>query len=400
MRKTFAVVCITLLVFASDYSKGQEIDITEQQCGLLFDGSLANESVQFQTSLGPRIPGSNSSLELRNYLKSNLSGWEITESNHQINGMNLTNVFATWNAGKGNEVFLAAHYDTRHKADQDPLESNRNKPVIGANDGASGVAVLMELARHIPNMNLSHEVTLFFTDAEDQGDNHSTYVIGAKAWADNLTQTEADSIESFILVDMVGDEYLNLRKTRPGNDTLWNRVEGIILDLEEICEQSNSDYFDFENVDGIYDDHVPAHEKGIPAIDIIDTRYGEGAGYLGGYWHTIEDTPDKVSAESLQKVGHILEYGLRNGSWLGVRSDSNAIIEESNNLSENNCTGEYSLDNKNCLDRTNVQSDSNIPKAWILVPILFAYILTIIIILIKNNADNKGRGEIRAPPRQ
>ena len=68
------------------------------------------------------------------------------------------------------------------------------------------------MARLIPTLNLTHEVTLFFTDGEDQGDNHSTYVLGAKAWAENLSQSEADSIESFILVDMVGDAYLTLRK--------------------------------------------------------------------------------------------------------------------------------------------------------------------------------------------
>ena len=183
------------------------------------------------------------------------------------------------------------------------------------------------MARLIPTLNLTHEVTLFFTDGEDQGDNHSTYVLGAKAWADNLTQSDADSIESFILVDMVGDAYLTLRKTTPGNEELWNRTEDIIKYIDDVCDINDSSYFDFEKIDGIYDDHVPAHELGIPAIDIIDTRYGENATFLGGHWHTHNDTADKVSAESLQKVGLILELGLINGAWLDVR-ESNIDTEE------------------------------------------------------------------------
>ena len=117
---------------------------------------------------------------------------------------------------------------------------------------------------------------------------------------------------------MVGDSDLTLRKTSPGNSELWNRTEQIIRNIDEVCGLNDSSYFDFENVDGIYDDHVPAHKLGIPAIDIIDTRYGEGADYLEGHWHTHNDTIDKVSAESLETVGFILEYGLLSGSWLNV----------------------------------------------------------------------------------
>ena len=92
-----------------------------------------------------------------------------------------------------------------------------------------------------------------------------------------MSQEDADSIESFVLVDMVGDSDLTLRKTSPGNTTLWNRTEQIITNLDDVCDLKDSSYFNFDMVDGIYDDHVPAHNLGIPAIDIIDTRFGEGA---------------------------------------------------------------------------------------------------------------------------
>ena len=330
MRVCLALfLALVISINSLHYASGQEQVETENYCNLNFDGTQANESVKFQTSLGPRVPGSAESSALRDSIKSNLTGWAITESTHHWGGMTLTNLFATWNKGMGSEVILAAHYDTRHKAERDSNESLRNKPILGANDGASGVAVLLELARHIPTMDLQHEVTLFFTDAEDQGDDAAGYLLGAKAWAENLSSEEADEIESFVLVDMVGDAFLDLRKTTPGNMTLWNRTEGLVMHLDQTCNLHDSSYFDFDAIDGIYDDHVPALAKGIPAIDIIDTRYGENATFLGGHWHTHNDTADKVSAESLEKVGMILEAGLLKGSWLGIRQSSSLQSSDS-----------------------------------------------------------------------
>ena len=332
-------VILALLLMSPALTKtgGQEGEEAPIGCQLSFDGDIANQSVQFQTDLGPRLPGSAASSELRESIKSNMSGWHITESTHHVNGMVLTNLFATWNKGAGSTVMFAAHYDTRHKGDLDWNESMRDKPIDGANDGASGVAVLIELARHIPSMNLTHEVTLFFTDGEDQGEysNASSWILGARAWADNLTISEADKIESFILVDMIGDSDLTLRKTKPGNSSLWNRTENKIRYLDEVCNYGDSTYFDFEEYDSIIDDHVPADELGIPAIDIIDTRYGEGASFLGGHWHTHNDTADKVSADSLQKIGYILESGLKTGSWLNIRVQENTESSEQEQVEDN-----------------------------------------------------------------
>tara|TARA_E500000081_G_scaffold150923_1_gene180271 strand:+ start:3463 stop:4608 length:1146 start_codon:yes stop_codon:yes gene_type:complete len=332
-------VILALLLMSPALTKtgGQEGEEAPIGCQLSFDGDIANQSVQFQTDLGPRLPGSAASSELRESIKSNMSGWHITESTHHVNGMVLTNLFATWNKGAGSTVMFAAHYDTRHKGDLDWNESMRDKPIDGANDGASGVAVLIELARHIPSMNLTHEVTLFFTDGEDQGEysNASSWILGARAWADNLTISEADKIESFILVDMIGDSDLTLRKTKPGNTSLWNRTENKIRYLDEVCNYGDSTYFDFEEYDSIIDDHVPADELGIPAIDIIDTRYGEGANYFGGHWHTHNDTADKVSADSLQKIGYILESGLKTGSWLNIRVQENTESSEQEQVEDN-----------------------------------------------------------------
>ena len=398
MRKVIAGLLAILFAFqTSIFVTGEETEQITEECQLNFDGLNANQSVHFQTDLGPRLPGSLASASLRESIKSNLTGWHITESTHHSNGMTLTNLYATWNKGEGSTVMFAAHYDSRHKAERDWNETRRDQPIDGANDGASGVAVLLELARIIPTMNLSHEITLFFTDGEDQGDNHSTYVLGAKAWAENLSQQDADQIESFVLVDMVGDSDLTLRKTSPGNSELWNRTEQIIRNIDEVCELNDSSYFDFERVDGIYDDHVPAHNLGIPAIDIIDTRYGEGAGYLEGHWHTHNDTIDKVSAESLQTVGFILEYGLISGSWLNIRmqtvesndTDLDGILD-----SEDECPLESGDEPNGCMDN---DSDTGIASQEIddlTTGVTLALCLIIICsILIWNiYADNQGEG--------
>ena len=204
-------------------------------------------------------------------------------------------------------------------------------------------------------------------------------------------------IESFVLVDMVGDSDLTLRKTSPGNTTLWNRTEQIITNLDDVCDLKDSSYFNFDMIDGIYDDHVPAHNLGIPAIDIIDTRFGEGANYLSGHWHTHNDTIDKVSAESLETVGYILEYGLKTEAWINVRtttsteldSDMDGIPDE-----VDECPLEFGLESNGCEE----QNDDSVIGSQDFDDLTTGIILALCTILVCANllwiifADNKGEG--------
>jgi len=346
-------VCLVLLLtMASATASSEEISETETiDCALVeqlsFNGTNANESVSHQVSLGPRVPGSAASSALRQSIKENLSGWAISESTHHMDGITLTNLFATWNPGAGNTVYLAAHYDTRPVAERDSNESMRDQPIPGANDGASGVAVLLDLARLIPSMELDHEITLFFTDAEDFGESAS--LLGARAWAENLSDEDADAIESFILVDMVGDAFLNLAPSTQGNETLWSRMSEINDALgysssNSCTETQGVGVFSTNTSYGVWDDHVWPISRGIPSIDIIDIAYGENAANWKGHWHTHQDTPDKVSAESLEMVGRMVELGLRSGSFLDVRVsppvDNEIPIPEENEdtevISDNN----------------------------------------------------------------
>ena len=313
---------------------------------LEFDGLAANQSVTFQVGLGPRLPGSNASSALLDSFIENNTAWNWALDKHPYLDTNLTNLHGVYTP-ESNEtdlpvVVLAAHYDSRDRAERDDDENRTDEPIPGANDGASGVAVLSELARIVPTLGLEHEVWILLTDAEDQG--VVPEMLGAKAWAQDRTQEEIDSIHAFLLVDMIGDADLQINRVYPPKvglsetDRLWDSVEGLASSLGLVkdvaaCDGSlGTDIVNVNVLDGVIDDHVPMLEVGIPAIDLIDIRFGPNATKWGGYWHTHEDTPDKVSAESLTHVGHILELGLRQGSWLMDENDT--LNEDTDNESK------------------------------------------------------------------
>jgi len=220
-------------------------------------------------------------------------------------------------------VVLVAHYDSRDIAERDPDANRTGDPIPGANDGASGVAVLLELGRLIPMMNLTYEVEILFTDAEDQShSSENQRLYGAEAWVDKQTEGDLNRTTAYIVVDMVGDAYLQLTHVYPGDLTLWSTISPLAsaLGLMENQQDCNGDFGrDIVNLSistGVIDDHVPALNRGIRAIDLIDIRFGPDAEPFEGYWHTHEDTPDKVSAQSLADVGLLVELGLRSNAWI------------------------------------------------------------------------------------
>jgi len=185
------------------------------------------------------------------------------------------------------QIILGAHYDSRMFADNDPDPANHTQPVPGANDGASGVAVLLELARTLPEDSVS--TWLVFFDAEDNGRIEGwDWILGSREFVKhNVIQPRA-----VVIVDMIGDADLNIYKERNSNKELTDEIWGVANSLG-YGKQFISDY-----KYSMIDDHRPFIDAGIPAVDIIDFDYP--------YWHTLADTPDKVSAESLEAVGKTL----------------------------------------------------------------------------------------------
>ncbi len=349
----FAILAILLLLCSLSTSFSQPVyaveapyeavEICDYVDQLEFNGTLANESVHWQTSLGPRVPGTNASETFRNSVEENLTQWNVSMHEYTVDNLTFTNIEAVMEpVGADNNtprIVLVAHYDTRNVAERDSDENRTNEPIIGANDGASGAAALLELARIIPPMNLEYGVELLWTDAEDQ--NYTPHrFFGAEKWAEDQTQQDINRTAAFIVLDMIGDADLQLTHIWPGNGALWSTIPplaealGMVENKTDCNGEIGVKIFDQNTSIGVFDDHVPALNIGIRAIDLIDIRFGPGAQAFGGYWHTHEDTPDKVSADSLEKVGRLVELGLRSGAWMTANTIQNESVEDNNTIDE------------------------------------------------------------------
>lgn len=257
-----------------------------------FDGQRAFADLEKQVSFGPRIPGSEAHSQTVDYIR------EVLEENNwqaEVQETTMTNQPVRNVVGKRGEgtpwIILGAHYDSRLKADRDPDPQKGEQPVPGANDGASGVAVLLELARVIPK-NLSGQVWLVFFDVEDNGRIPGwDWILGSRAFVRDLEGKP----DAAVIVDMIGDADLTIYEELNSDPDLrreiWDVAASLGYSKEFIAQPKHS----------ILDDHTPFLEAGIPAVDIIDIEYP--------YYHTTLDTPDKVSAASLQAVGDtVLEF--------------------------------------------------------------------------------------------
>lgn len=261
---------------------------------LSFDPERAYSHVLAQVEFGPRIPGSEAHSAAVTYIQDQLitNGWQVELQETEMLGHPVKNIIAK--RGDGNDwVILGAHYDSRLLADHDDVVENRSQPVPGANDGASGVAVLLELSRVIPK-DIEKEIWLVFFDLEDQGRIESwDWILGSQAFVREM-EGNPDSV---VIIDMIGDADLNINREKSSSQLLTDEIWKIAADL------GFEEYFiDFEKY-AILDDHTPFLSAGINAIDIIDFDYP--------YWHTVNDTPDKVSPRSLGIVGEVLL------TWLG-----------------------------------------------------------------------------------
>ena len=262
-----------------------------------FDGDRAFGHLLDQMEFGPRWPGSPGHARTGDYIVEQLSGlgWKVEEQLFPYQGLEGRNIIAWANDGAGPVIILGAHYDTRKVADQTPGSSD---PVPGAVDGASGVAVLMELARVLDLGTVDQEIWLVFFDVEDNGSGGMPgfdWIVGSSYMADNLPLTP----EAMVLVDMIGDADQQLYYEGNSDPELQALIWQIGADLGY---QAN---FIPELRHTMIDDHLPFARKGIPAVDIIDFDYP--------YWHTVEDTADKASPESLLRVGRTLETWLEGG---------------------------------------------------------------------------------------
>jgi len=271
-----------------------------------FVGDNAYQYLLKQCQFGPRNPGSQGHKLTSAFIISQLSGADTVfvqpfkySSNKSKEIYKLANIIARYAPQAEKQILISAHWDTRPWSDQDPDPEKRNLPGLGANDGASGTAVLLELAQIFKSAPPPFGVTLIFWDGEDlgsEGDNWS-YARGSQYFAQNMPFSPADYA---INIDMVGDADLDLYIERIS----YRQNPALVRNLWDLARQLNLSAFRDEAKYAVFDDHVPLFELGgIPAVDIIDFEYPN---IYENYWHTQNDLPQYCSAQSLEQVGTLL----------------------------------------------------------------------------------------------
>lgn len=276
-----------------------------------FNADSCMKFLKAQVDFGPRVPGTVQHRNTCDYLKGILSGYtaDVTvqqESTVTAKGEKIPvyNIFARFGQQK-NRILLLAHWDTRPWADEDPTPTAHSKPIDGANDGASGVAVLLELARLMSEKCPANVgVDILLVDAEDsgvEGDDES-WCLGTKIWVKNSPYSSAEMPEYAILLDMVG-----------GRDAVFHReffsdyYARSIVDKVWSMAMSSGYSSRFVNQTGgaITDDHVVLNKNGIRTIDIIENNNSQ-TGSFNPTWHTLDDNIRNIDPATLKAVGQVV----------------------------------------------------------------------------------------------
>jgi glutaminyl-peptide cyclotransferase len=314
------VIILTLLILAACNNQGgekkQQKQVQQQQLKTMpFSPDSAYKFVADQVAFGPRVVGTKAHAKCADYLILKLKSWsnDVVVQEGSVAAYNGTqlrfkNIIASFGPAGNNRILLAAHWDSRPYADYDPDPANRRKPIDGANDGASGVGVLLEIARQMSTTSPPVGVDIVLFDAEDYGppqderadeDTQHYWGLGSQYWA---TQPHRpDYAASFgILLDMVGAR----------NATFL--MEGFSMDYASWVVSRVWDigtrlgynaYFIHERAGYITDDHVPVNRiLKIPMIDLIHLDQTSRTGFYP-YWHTTGDRLDKIDPLTLEVVG-------------------------------------------------------------------------------------------------
>ena len=275
-----------------------------QKTPLPFDSNRAFEILKKQCEFGPRPPDSDAHRKTKDYLFTELKKYADTvtlqaytfevDTNSvppQRKTLHMNNIIAEFGGNHSETLLLAAHWDTRPCADQDPNTDNQREPIIGANDGASGVAVLLEIARILKATPPPRRIIIILFDGEDYGKTTDQMFLGSRYFAKNMGKWKPDY---GILLDMIGDKDLQI----PIERYSWNANSEFVSAIWHRAEELGLVPFQRKLGYAVMDDHVPLIKAGIPMVNIIDFDYP--------HWHTLEDTVDKCSPKSLEIVGKLV----------------------------------------------------------------------------------------------
>ena len=314
-----AALCLSFLALGSCKNQKttnenvatENVEVTQIQ----FNADSAYASIVKQCNFGARVPNTPAHEKCGDYIVTEMKrkGLEVTEQRvkqRAWNGETLhtRNIIGSYNPDAAKRIVIGAHWDSRPWCDADPDSSRHHEPVMAANDGASGVAVILELARLLPELAPTYGVDFVCFDSEDYGapywagdkapDDGSDWCLGSQYWSQHPHVANYRA-EYGILLDMVG-----------GQDACY-RYEGFsmkyaqryVMRLWDAAQRVGAGKL-FVQKEGGYatDDHVPMNEiAGIPTVDVIP--FVEGPNAFGKTWHTTNDTPEFISKETLKGVG-------------------------------------------------------------------------------------------------
>lgn len=293
-----------------------------------FNADSAYQFVKKQVDFGPRVPNTAEHKACGDYLVNTLKkyGVEITEqtfvaTTYDGKKLNARNIIGSFNPKASKRILLTSHWDSRPFADQDSLE--KNKPVPAANDGASGVGVLLEIVRTLSVSATKPDlgVDIIFFDVEDWGnsdvakDKYSGYCLGSQYWAANK-HTPNYTAYFGVLLDMVGAK----GATFPKEGYSVQLAESVVKEIWDIAAQLGySNYFLDQRGSAITDDHVPVNEVAkIPMVDIIHTQPNNLAQTFFKDWHTTHDTMENIDPKTLKAVGQTLVQVLYQEGQAGI----------------------------------------------------------------------------------
>lgn len=328
MKFLTAVALGLSLIGCSGKTGGAKVDVPgddKNNVTMEFNADSAYIYVEQQTQFGPRVPGTKSHGLCANFLENELKrhGADTvlihtgTMKGAEGKVVPVRNIMGRYNSDVARRVLLAAHYDTRPWADEEEDSRKHSLPIDGANDGASGVGVLLELARMIGERNPEIGVDILFVDAEDMGksgggsDEEMTWCLGTQLWAANMPyKSVAERPVYGIVLDMVGGrnavfyrEYVSERMARSVNDRVWGTA----------AKSPYSQRFVNEMRGSLIDDHLFINRAGIPCIDIVEC----GNAVTGSFpetWHTLDDNMSNIDRSTLKAVGQVVTdviYGER-----------------------------------------------------------------------------------------
>jgi Zn-dependent M28 family amino/carboxypeptidase len=277
-----------------------------------FNADSAYAFIKAQCSFGPRVPNTPAHAECAEYYIVKMSEWCDTVivqtgivTTFDNNKLNFKNIIGIFNPQAQRRILLFAHWDTRPWTDQDT--ANTDKPSLGADDGASGVAVLMELARQLKNNKISIGIDMIFFDAEDWGKSgggpgsEDSYSLATQYWTKN-PHVKNYKADYGILLDMVGARGARFRKEGLSKDQAGFVVDKVWSMASRL---GYSGYFLYEDGGWVTDDHVYVNKYGIPSIDIINSMPGTKHGFAP-HWHTHQDNMDIIDQSTLKAVGQTL----------------------------------------------------------------------------------------------